>query len=147
MRWLNYGLFLVLCSLCGMAVFGFLTPDRPVRDLPIMAYSDLLQAAAAGQIRDGTLQGRTFVGTAADGRRFTAELPDTSAAVVLAAANVRVTVQPEERSVLVNLLAWLPLLVFLGVMGAVLRRVDIGFKAVNARLDSIATRLDARPER
>lgn len=124
--------------------------SQPVVAQPVvagLAYSDMLQEATSGRVRDVVIQGRMLRGTMTDGRTFSTYLPDDpTLASRLATQGIRVTALPEEQADagLHFLLAWVPSLLFLAVLGFYLNRGQRAQRAIAARLGEInATLVEA----
>jgi len=147
MHWLRTAGIVILALLILAALLSFFTPAQAPRSSMTLAYSDVLREVDARRIQEVVLRGRSMTGIGENGRTFEAYLPDDpSLASRLVAQGIRVVARPEETDTFISLaISWIPLLLYFGVMWALLRQMNAGFQAVSIRLDQISAELATRP--
>ena len=95
-----------------------------------ITYSQLLDAAEAGAVREVVISGREITGQGEDGRRFETYAPDDPNLVArLREKGVVITAKPEEKkgpSLLGIFLSWLPMLLLIGVWIYFMRQMQSG---------------------
>ena len=109
-----------------------------------LAYSDLLKEVAAGRVSDAFIDGDEMAAHDASGEPFSTTLPaqQQSAIDALVQHGVRVAIVPDaENPILYVIVSWLPLAVFVGVLGYYLRRIAQSVQMSAAKLDALTVQI------
>ena len=127
----NFGRNLALWVIIGfllIALFNLFQPSgSDEREIP---YSSFLQAVAAGQVQDVTIQGKRITGHEAGGQGFSTYAPDDPGLVsLLEEHGVIISAAPADEgmpSIFSILLSWFPMLLLIGVWIFFMRQMQAG---------------------
>ena len=127
----NFGRNLALWVIIGfllIALFNLFQPSgNSEREI---AYSSFLQAVAAGQVQDVTIQGNRITGHEAGGQSFSTYAPDDPGLVpLLEEHGVIISAAPADEgmpSIFSILLSWFPMLLLIGVWIFFMRQMQAG---------------------
>ena len=109
-----------------------------------LAYSDLLKEVGAGRVSDAYIDGDELTAHDASGAQFSTTLPAQQQSTIdtLVQHGIRVAIVPDaENPILYAIVSWLPLAVFVGVLGYYLRRIAQSVQMSAAKLDALTVQI------
>ena len=125
----NLALWVVILVLL-VALFNLFQGSGNRGSQSSLAFSDFLQHVDSGQVREVTIQGNNISGRMTDGRSFQTYAPqDPGLVEKLVERDVRITAAPPEENMgglLEILIAWFPMLLFIGVWIFFMRQMQSG---------------------
>ncbi len=130
-----------------VVLYNLFQPAAPVRRLPEVAYSDLVQAVDAGRVRDVTIADQALTGHMDDGRAFETALPqDPTLVPRLLQKNVNVRARAAEPpgGLAHLLLSWLPLVTLVGLWFWFLHHVRRALAVVARAVEALPAAVAAR---
>ncbi len=125
----NFFVWVVIIMLL-VGVFGMLQENKQTSGLPVIDYTSFLGRVESQQVQHVVIDGRRILGEAANGQnKFVTYNPgDNDVVTKLQNAGVQIegTAPPKDGSPFTILLAWLPMLLFIGVYIFFMRKMQGG---------------------